>query len=82
MFRLQPLRTEKPDTPYEGDMYLRAENNHLMIYISDKWIDWTVLRENPEQIVFVNKDIQCECGADKCGSPGHSQWCPKYNRQV
>jgi hypothetical protein len=20
----------------------------------------------------------CECGSDKCGSPSHSHWCPKY----
>lgn len=26
---------------------------------------------------FVKK--KCECGADKCGSPGHSNWCPKHN---
>lgn len=22
--------------------------------------------------------IKCECGSESCGSPKHSQWCPKY----
>ena len=30
------------------------------------------IKNNPHNV------IKCECGADKCGSPGHSTWCPKY----
>lgn len=23
---------------------------------------------------------KCECGAEACGSPAHSQWCPKSSK--
>lgn len=26
------------------------------------------------------KNIICECGAEKCNSNHHSDWCPKYRR--
>jgi len=26
---------------------------------------------------FVTDTLKCECGADKIGGPGHSDWCPK-----
>lgn len=26
-----------------------------------------------------SKTKTCECGSDKCGSPRHSSWCPKYS---
>jgi hypothetical protein len=29
----------------------------------------------------MNRDKRCECGADKCGSPRHSCWCPKYKEE-
>ena len=25
--------------------------------------------------------VECECGADKCGSPRHSDWCPKHKEE-
>lgn len=31
-------------------------------------------KEWPEVEIF----SRCECGSDKTGGPGHSQWCPKY----
>jgi len=24
------------------------------------------------------KEVECECGAEKCGSSSHSNWCKKY----
>lgn len=24
------------------------------------------------------KEAKCECGAERCGEPRHSDWCPKY----
>jgi hypothetical protein len=28
----------------------------------------------------VEEDKECECGADKCGSPKHSSWCAKNKK--
>jgi hypothetical protein len=25
---------------------------------------------------------KCECGADKCKLPIHSEWCPKYEKPL
>jgi len=27
----------------------------------------------------IDKKVKCECGAEICGSSGHSTWCPKFN---
>jgi hypothetical protein len=27
--------------------------------------------------LFARKEVKCECGAEKCGSPIHSNWCPR-----
>jgi hypothetical protein len=24
--------------------------------------------------------LKCECGAESCGHPGHSRWCPKAEK--
>lgn len=30
-----------------------------------------------EHLIIFN-EIRCECGAETCNHPGHSQWCPKF----
>lgn len=37
-------------------------------YVEDFAVEW------PEVVFKVN----CECGSDKTGGPGHSHWCPKH----
>lgn len=27
---------------------------------------------------FCKEEVKCECGSEKCGSPKHSGWCPKW----
>jgi len=40
-----------------------------------------ITKENTEESCKqVNTDKKCECGADKCKAPFHSDWCPKYNK--
>ena len=35
----------------------------------------------PENIgIDHENELQCECGAEKCGSPKHSDWCPKWQK--
>ena len=38
--------------------------------------------DGDEQPVFgAEKKLKCECGSEKAKVPGHSTWCPKYNRE-
>jgi hypothetical protein len=30
--------------------------------------------------VEVQEELICACGSDKCGSPIHSDWCPKFEK--
>jgi hypothetical protein len=43
------------------------------IYQNGKWVVWD---DMPPQAQW----FKCECGAEKAGQPGHSSWCPKYER--
>lgn len=60
---------------------LEKETNELIDKLSNSMIrQWYV---DPAETTPTSNNIIkiCECGAEKCGSPGHSSWCPKFNKE-
>jgi len=39
-----------------------------------------LLREYVEWDEKEVEKLKCECGSDACGSPKHSDWCPKCKK--
>jgi len=47
----------------------------------DKDGSWTIREEDCEDCDKKCCKKKCECGADACGSPKHSEYCPKYEEE-
>lgn len=40
------------------------------------------VEKTPPSGAMVYKSCKCECGAEKCGSARHSDYCPKYRKEA
>jgi hypothetical protein len=68
--------------PVEGELqyfYGAAMGTGWYIYQSGQWLPWG---EDNSSRWEMSPGYwgQCECGAEKAKQPGHSSWCPKFQR--
>ena len=65
---------------YLNKIFYKALNQTLGVHFI--WPDDNLpdMDEILEIVDDVEKDmnLKCECGAEKCNLPYHSDWCPKY----
>lgn len=45
---------------------------------TDPWYSGNTCRPQPTDGTYRLIENKCQCGAEKCGSPGHAPWCPRY----
>jgi len=43
-----------------------------------EWLESIGIPQNVGQQPECEVIYKCECGSEKCGSPRHSDWCPKH----
>jgi hypothetical protein len=68
--------------PSNNQVYLNWNNGlikHIWQYdaSNQQWHDITT-KESSSLTLESPKTLKCECGAEKCGSDRHSNWCEKH----
>lgn len=68
--------------PLYTGTYIDPSVPFVEVNFKEKWdaIIKEIVERNPESssVPDTDKPVVCECGSEKCGSPSHSKWCPKW----
>ncbi len=61
--------------PGTGTITITLDGKPLVTHGPNAKISWD--NEIDDLFYGLNVEEKCECGAEKCGSNFHSDWCPK-----